>query len=48
MMVFKLCLEASKRWRKLQGYAKIKEIIEGVQFIDGFTAEEWEELKKAA
>lgn len=48
MMVFKLCLEASKRWRKLQGYAKIKKIIEGIRFIDGFTAQEWEELRKAA
>jgi transposase-like protein len=47
MMVFKLCIEASKRWRKLQGYSRIMEIVEGIQFIDGLTAQEWE-LRKAA
>jgi len=40
-MVFKLCREAEKRWRKLQGYQRIAEVIEGVKFRDGFTEEEW-------
>ena len=40
-MVFKLCREAEKRWRKLQGYQRLAEVIQGVNFRDGFTEEEW-------
>lgn len=47
MMVFKLCSEAEKRWKKLKGYKRIPEIIRGVTFVDGFTEEEWE-VRKAA
>jgi transposase-like protein len=47
MMVFKLCREASLRWRKLQGYSRILELVEGVRFIDGLTADEWEQRKAA-
>ena len=34
-MVFKLCQSAEKRWRRLQGYKRITEIVRGVQFKDG-------------
>jgi putative transposase len=34
-MVFKLCQSAEKRWRRLQGYKRIAEVIRGVQFVDG-------------
>ncbi len=34
-MVFKLCQSAEKRWRRLQGYRRLADVIEGVQFIDG-------------
>jgi transposase-like protein len=40
MMVFKLMQAAQKQWRKLRGYALLKEVVEEVKFIDG--------LKKAA
>lgn len=34
-MVFKLGLEAQKRWRKLNGSALLGKVIEGVKFVDG-------------
>ena len=34
-MVFKLALEAEKKWRRLNGYALIAELIEGVNFVNG-------------
>jgi len=34
-MVFKLCQSAEKRWRRLQGYKRIAEVVRGVQFKDG-------------
>jgi putative transposase len=34
-MVFKLAESAQKRWRKLRGYKKISQLLEGVQFRDG-------------
>jgi transposase-like protein len=40
-MVFKLAIEAEKRWRRLNGYQLLAKVIEGVKFEDG-------ELKKAA
>lgn len=40
-MVFKLGLEAEKRWRRLNGHQLIAKVIEGVKFVDG-------ELEKAA
>ena len=48
MMVFKLCLEASKGWRRLQGYQKLQQVENNVEFIDGYTEEEWAEMKLAA
>ncbi len=41
-MVFKLSIEAEKRWRRLNGSMLISKIISGVKFKDG------EEVKKAA
>lgn len=38
-MVFKLGLEAEKKWRKLNGHTLIAKVIEGVRFIDGEIAE---------
>ncbi len=38
-MVFKLGLEAEKKWRKLNGAQLIAKVIEGVAFIDGEIAE---------
>ena len=35
-MVFKLCRSAQKRWRRLQGYRRLGEVIENVKFINGF------------
>jgi len=40
-MVFKLALEAQKRWRRLNGSQLIAKVIEGLRFIDG-------ELEEAA
>ena len=34
-MVFKLCREAEKRWRKLNGYQLIIKVISGIRFEDG-------------
>lgn len=39
-MVFKLTLAAQKRWRALNGYKLLADVIEGVEFVDG--------VKKAA
>lgn len=41
-MVFKLAESAEKRWKKLRGYRKISQLLEGVQFQDGIA------LQKAA
>lgn len=38
-MVFKLGLEAEKKWRKLNGYKLLPKVVEGVRFIDGEIAE---------
>ena len=37
-MVFKLCLDAEKRWKKLYGFNRLAEVISGVKFIDGVKA----------
>lgn len=36
-MAFKLCQSAEKTWRKLSGYKRLAEVIEGVRFIDGIS-----------
>jgi len=40
-MVFKLGLEAEKRWRRLNGHQLIAKVIQGIRFVDG-------EIEKAA
>ncbi len=44
-MVWKLCLEAEKNWRKLRGYKLIPSVIEGVFCRDGVFKEEPREKK---
>ena len=39
-MIFKLCLSAEKRWRRLQGYRRLGEVIENVKFINGVREDE--------
>jgi transposase-like protein len=39
-MVFKLMLSAQKRWKKLRGYTKIKDVMDGVRFQDGIEVTE--------
>ena len=39
-MVFKLCLSAEKRWRRLQGYRRLGEVIENVTFVNGIRENE--------
>lgn len=39
-MVFKLCQSAQKRWRRLQGYRRLGEVIENVKFINGIREDE--------
>jgi transposase-like protein len=34
-MVFKLCDNAQKHWRKLRGFNYLAEVIRGVKFVDG-------------
>ncbi len=41
-MVFKLGIEAQKRWRRLNGAALLEKVVTGVQFVDG------EELQQQA
>ncbi len=43
MMVFKLAIEAEKKWRRLNGHQLIAKVIEGVKFSDG----EMEKVKAA-
>ncbi len=39
-MVFKLLLSAQKKWKKLRGYRKIKDVMDGVVFKDGMKVTE--------
>jgi len=34
-MVFKLMESASKRWRALNGSTLVRDVIAGIQFVDG-------------
>ncbi|CAN5128064.1 IS256 family transposase [soil metagenome] len=38
-MVFKLCLSAQQRWRKLNGQEHLAEVIAGINFVDGLEKE---------
>ena len=39
-MVFKLCQDAEKRWRRLQSYRRLGEVIENVKFVNGVREDE--------
>ena len=39
-MVFKLCQGAEKRWRRLQSYRRLGEVIENVKFVNGVREDE--------
>jgi len=43
-MVFKLTESAEKRWRRLRGFERLGEVIEGVKFIDGIREDELEKV----
>jgi len=47
-MVFKLGLSAENGWRRLRGFRRLGEVIEGVKFIDGIDAETIERQRSAA
>ena len=47
-MVFKLILSAQKRWSRLRGHRKIKQVWEGVKFKDGLMVKESEKLEEIA
>jgi putative transposase len=34
-MVFRLCRSAQRRWRRLDGPARLAEVVRGVRFVDG-------------
>jgi len=36
-MVFRLCQSAQKRWRRLQGYRRLADVVKGVRFVDGIS-----------
>jgi len=38
-MVFKLCKQAEKTWKRIKGYRLIAKVIEGVRFVDGELAD---------
>jgi transposase-like protein len=39
-MVFKLCKQAEKTWKRIKGYRLIAKIIDGVRFVDGELVDE--------
>jgi hypothetical protein len=47
-MVYKLGLSAEKSWRKLRGFRRLADVINGVKFIDGIDEETIERQSNAA
>ena len=47
-MVYKLGLSAEKGWRKLRGFRRLADVINGVKFIDGIDEETVERQRNAA
>jgi len=39
-MVFKLCKQAEKTWKRIKGYRLIAQVMHGVRFVDGEVADE--------
>ena len=44
-MVFKLCQNAESSWNRIRGFDRLAEVVQGVKFINGLTAEEIEKLE---
>ncbi len=47
-MVYKLGLSAEKGWRRLRGFKKLADVIDGVKFIDGIDEETVKQQRNAA
>jgi transposase-like protein len=47
-MVYKLGLSAEKGWRKLRGFRRLADVINGVKFIDGVDEETFKRQRNAA
>jgi len=47
-MVFKLGLSAEKGWRKLRGFRRLADVINGIKFIDGVDEETIQRQRNAA
>ena len=47
-MVYKLGLSAERGWRKLRGFRRLADVINGVKFIDGVDEETFERQRNAA
>jgi putative transposase len=47
-MVYKLGLSAEKGWRKLRGFRRLADVVNGVKFIDGIDEETFERQRNAA
>ena len=47
-MVYKLGLSAEKGWRKLRGFRRLADVIDGVKFIDRIDDETFERQRNAA
>jgi putative transposase len=47
-MVYKLGLSVEKGWRKLQGFRRLADVINGVRFIDGIDEEKLEGQRNGA
>ena len=46
-MVYKLGLSAEKGWRKLRGFRRLADVINGVKFIDRIDQETFERQRNA-
>lgn len=44
-MVFKLCESAEKRWRRMHGFKRLADLIEGIKFINGISEKELKSTK---
>jgi hypothetical protein len=47
-MVFRLGLSAEKGWRKLRGFRRLAEVINGLKFLDGIDEKTIERQSSAA
>ena len=47
-LVYKLGLSAEKGWRKLRGFRRLADVINGIKFIDGVDEETFERQRNAA